>query len=57
LRVQLERAETLLTQTEHTLEDIAGLAGFNDAAYFSVVFKREIGTTPGTFRARNRGPA
>ncbi|HKB41075.1 MAG TPA: hypothetical protein VKD72_31900 [Gemmataceae bacterium] len=36
---------------------LAGLAGFNDAAYFSVVFKREVGTTPGTFRARYRGPA
>jgi len=57
LRVQLERAKTLLTQTEHTLEVIAGLAGFNDAAYFSVVFKREVGATPGTFRARYRGPS
>jgi LacI family transcriptional regulator len=54
LRVQLERAKTLLTQTEHTLEEIAGLAGFNDAAYFCVAFKREVGTTPGAFRARHR---
>ena len=57
LRVQLERAKTLLTQTGHTLDEIADLAGFNDAAYFSVAFKRELGLTPGTFRARHRNRA
>jgi LacI family transcriptional regulator len=54
LRVQLERAKTLLTQTEHTLDDIAGLTGFNSASYFSVVFKREIGMTAGVYRVQHR---
>src|SRR5262249_18494651 len=54
LRVQLERAKTLLTQTDHTLDDIAGLTGFNSASYFSVVFKREIGMTAGAYRTQGR---
>jgi LacI family transcriptional regulator len=54
LRVRLQRAEALLTQTDQAVEEIAGLAGFNSAAYFSVVFKRAVGMTPTTFRARHR---
>jgi LacI family transcriptional regulator len=57
LRLQLERAKTLLTQTNHTTDEIAQLTGFNGASYFSVVFKREVGMTAGTFRARNRNGA
>lgn len=51
LRVQLARAKILLTQTAHTLEEIARMAGFNDAPYFSVVFRREVGMTAGTYRS------
>jgi LacI family transcriptional regulator len=54
LRVQLERAKTLLALTPHTLDEIAELAGFNSASYFSVVFKREMGLTAGAFRAKHR---
>jgi LacI family transcriptional regulator len=54
LRVQLQRAKTLLAQTDHTLEEIAQLIGLHGASYFSVVFKREIGMTAGAYRARCR---
>jgi LacI family transcriptional regulator len=57
LRLQLDRAKTLLTQTNHTMDEIAELAGFSGASYFSVVFKREVGMTAGTFRANHRNGA
>ena len=53
LRVQLERARTLLTQTTATLDEIARRSGFKDASYFSVLFKREIGMTAGKYRAQH----
>jgi len=53
LRVQLERAKTLLTQTRHTLDEVAQLTGFSSAAYFSVVFKRAVGVTAGSYRAQH----
>jgi LacI family transcriptional regulator len=56
LRVQLERAKTLLAQTRHTLDEVARLTGFNDASYFCVVFKREVGMTAGAYR-RHRNTA
>jgi LacI family transcriptional regulator len=57
LRVQLERARTLLAQTADTLDAIARLTGFNDASYFGVVFKRTFGMTAGEYRARHRNDA
>jgi len=40
----------LLAETDHSLERIATLAGFDHPEYMSVAFKRETGTTPGKFR-------
>lgn len=48
--VQLKRACQLLQETELTLAQIASLTGFKHAEYFSVVFKRELGQTPGSYR-------
>jgi LacI family transcriptional regulator len=52
LRVRLDRVKGLLAQTELTLEEIAGLAGFEHSEYLSVAFKRETGLTPGAYRRR-----
>lgn len=48
---QLKRARQLLCETDLSLAQIASLTGFKHSEYFSVVFKREIGQTPGQFRA------
>jgi LacI family transcriptional regulator len=48
--VQLKRCKELLRTTTLPLEKIARLAGFEHPEYMSVVFKREIGETPGRFR-------
>ncbi|MGV3608652.1 MAG: XylR family transcriptional regulator [Planctomycetaceae bacterium] len=52
--VQLKRVRQLLAETDLTLERIATLAGFDHAEYMSVVFKREIGQTPGQFRRQTQ---
>ena len=50
LRVKLARAQQLLSTTELNLTEVAGRCGFRHSEYFSVVFKREIGVTPGEYR-------
>ena len=52
--VQLARAKQLLAETEHSIQRIAQLVGFEHTEYFSVIFKRQVGQTPGQFRTRAR---
>ncbi len=52
--VQLKKARRLLRDTDLPLAQIATLTGFKHAEYFSVVFKREVGTTPGRYRSTVR---
>jgi LacI family transcriptional regulator len=53
--VQLKRVQQLLAETDLRLERIAELAGFEHPEYMSVVFKREIGQTPGDYRRQAQG--
>ena len=53
--VQLARARQLLAETDHPVHRIAELVGFEHVEYFNVVFKREIGLTPGLYRRQSRG--
>jgi LacI family transcriptional regulator len=53
LRVQLNHARTLLVESPHNLDEIALLSGFTTASYFNVAFKRELGVTPGAYRAQH----
>jgi LacI family transcriptional regulator len=50
--VQLKRVRELLSETDLSLDRIAHLAGFKHPEYMSVVFKRELGETPGQYRRR-----
>ncbi|MDI1248046.1 MAG: AraC family transcriptional regulator [Lacunisphaera sp.] len=54
LRERLNRARTLLLQTELSIEDVTERCGFCDRSYFSTVFRREIGVPPAAFRAQSR---
>lgn len=54
LRVQLDRARSLLAETDLPLALIAERAGFSHAEYLSVVFKKHLGMPPSRFRAINR---
>jgi AraC family transcriptional regulator len=48
---RLERAKTLMRRTNEPLALIALEAGFADQSHLNSAFRREIGVTPGQFRA------
>ena len=50
--VQLKRVKQLLAESDLSLDKIAALAGYSHPEYMSVVFKREMGHTPGEYRLR-----
>jgi LacI family transcriptional regulator len=52
--VQLKRVKQLLAETDLPLDRIADLAGYAHPEYMSVVFKRELGITPGQFRKQTQ---
>jgi AraC family transcriptional regulator len=48
---RLERAKTLIRRTNLPLALVAQEAGFADQSHLTSVFRREIGVTPGHYRA------
>ena len=48
---RLERAKTMLRRSREPLALIALEAGFGDQSHFTTIFRREMGVTPGRFRA------
>jgi len=59
LRRRIERAQTLLLQSESTSLDIALSTGFGSQSHFATVFKRLVGESPARWRtnARNKSCA
>jgi LacI family transcriptional regulator len=53
-RIRFATVETLLTQTDLTLEAIAERAGFAHPQYMAEAFRKRTGLTPGQFRAQRR---
>ena len=45
-RLRIAYARDLLGSGEYSVTDAAMLSGFNDAAYFSREFKKEVGVSP-----------
>jgi LacI family transcriptional regulator len=57
VRIRVARVKQLLSETDHSLERIATLSGYDHPEYMSVAFKRETGLTPGQHRRKVRpGP-
>lgn len=52
LRLQIERAKTLLLGSDQRVKWIAASVGFQSAKYFSDAFERAVGVRPETFRQR-----
>ncbi|HBL42255.1 XylR family transcriptional regulator [Gimesia sp.] len=50
MRIRLDRVKQLLEETELSLIEIAERTGFRHAEYLNVAFKKQTGTTPGSFR-------
>ena len=51
IRIRMERAGRLLRETDLSLAEIADRAGFADANYLSVAFKKQMGVSPRAYRA------
>lgn len=50
--LRMERACSLLKESELPISEIAEKTGFENSAYFITVFKNTFGETPGKYRAR-----
>lgn len=51
-RVRMEEAKKLLCDKSLSMQAIAESVGYDDASYFSKVFKKNVGVTPNKYRAR-----
>ena len=49
-KLRLTEASRLLLKKEASVAEIAYTVGYNNASYFTTVFKKEYGCTPGDFR-------
>jgi AraC family transcriptional regulator len=47
---RLEQAKTLMRRTKEPLAEIAQRVGFADQSHLTMIFRREIGMTPGRYR-------
>lgn len=50
--IRLEEAKTLLETTDESLEELARKVGYEDATFFSRLFRRSVGLTPAQYRRR-----
>ncbi len=48
--IRVEESKKYLVDTKHSISDIALRMGFSDQSYFSKVFKKVEGITPGKYR-------
>ncbi len=55
--VRMDKAKTLLLNTDKTVSQIAELVGYTDEKHFSKVFKSEAGVSPSGFKKRSLSSA
>ncbi|QDU63494.1 Xylose operon regulatory protein [Planctomycetes bacterium Pan216] len=55
LRVRIERARTLLLETDLSITAISQQTGFHHPSRFGVVFREQTGLSPSAFRGSRRG--
>ncbi len=52
LNLKISHAQNLLTETQLPILQIAKICGFEDALYFSRTFKKRLGVSPKSYRAK-----
>lgn len=52
-RFRLEHARMLLSETDLLVDEVAARSGFDDTPWFTTLFKKEVGQSPGQYR-KNR---
>ena len=50
-KVRIQHAKEMLVYSDKSISEIAAAAGFPDSSYFSVMFKKNEGITPGEYRS------
>lgn len=53
-RKRIQEAKKLLLEEKYTINEIAGLVGYNDCSYFCAVFKRHEMLSPAEFRTLHK---
>ena len=51
---RIEISKNLLISTNHSMEEISSIVGFNSQSYFNQVFKKKVRQTPSQFRKKHR---
>jgi len=51
-QVRLEQARLLLRNREYSIDLVASMVGYSGSNYFCKVFRRTVGESPGSYRAR-----
>ena len=51
---RIEVSKGLLISTNHSMETIAEIVGFNSQSYFNQVFRKKVGITPSQFKKKHR---
>jgi AraC-like DNA-binding protein/ligand-binding sensor protein len=54
-RLRVEKAVTMLTESDSSLKEIAESCGFEDQSWFSKIFKSHTGVSPGRYRKQGSG--
>ena len=54
LRMRLEKAKELLVTSPDSVQQIGCRVGISDSAYFSRLFKKQVGISPAEFRRRSK---
>jgi AraC family transcriptional regulator len=54
LNRRFEQARRLLTETNHSIGEIAAALGFYDSSHFARHFQQRASISPAEFRSRNR---
>lgn len=54
-KMRVDRARAMLYRTEKTIVEVSLDCGFRDQSYFTKVFKKHTGQTPGDYRKNRRG--
>lgn len=54
LKQRINKAKSLLMNTQDTIKEISIAIGYSDPNYFSLIFKRELGISPIQYRAAKR---
>lgn len=52
LKVRMEAAEMMLMNSKEKIDDIARRSGFEETSYFSRVFSKYFGMSPGEYRKK-----